>query len=266
MITGEKLTFLTTSWDDGHPLDLRLAALLAQYGLPATFYIPRASPRPVMNQNQIRALSCSFEIGAHTLDHLYLDTASDAEAMAQLSGSRRWIEDVTAKSCRTFCFPGGKFRERQLPLVSAAGFLSARTAELLSLRHPAPHANLLLIPTTVQAFPHAPSAYLKNALRRGHATRLLRSGDLFHAHNWLALAKRLLSRALRNGGVFHLWGHSWEIEQQNHWQNLEDLFAVIQLHRSELRFFTNGDLCAAATCPTAPGALPGTTFCAREAK
>ena len=26
-------TYITTSWDDGHPLDLRVAGLLAKYGL-----------------------------------------------------------------------------------------------------------------------------------------------------------------------------------------------------------------------------------------
>ena len=31
---------LTTSWDDGHPLDLKLADLLARYPIPAALYVP----------------------------------------------------------------------------------------------------------------------------------------------------------------------------------------------------------------------------------
>lgn len=31
---------VTTSWDDGHPSDLKLAELLKRYDVPATFYIP----------------------------------------------------------------------------------------------------------------------------------------------------------------------------------------------------------------------------------
>ena len=31
---------ITTSWDDGHSLDLKLAGLLQKYDIPATFYIP----------------------------------------------------------------------------------------------------------------------------------------------------------------------------------------------------------------------------------
>ena len=34
---------VTTSWDDGHRLDLRLAEILDEYQLPATFYISPAS-------------------------------------------------------------------------------------------------------------------------------------------------------------------------------------------------------------------------------
>ena len=33
------IKIVTTSWDDGHKLDLKLAKLLKKYGVPATFYI-----------------------------------------------------------------------------------------------------------------------------------------------------------------------------------------------------------------------------------
>ena len=32
-----RVAYITTSWDDGHPLDFRVAELLAKYGLPGTF-------------------------------------------------------------------------------------------------------------------------------------------------------------------------------------------------------------------------------------
>lgn len=36
-------TYITTSWDDGHPLDLRVAELLSEYHLQGTFYVPIAA-------------------------------------------------------------------------------------------------------------------------------------------------------------------------------------------------------------------------------
>ena len=35
---------ITTSWDDGHPLDIRLAELLATYGLRGHFMCPFCTP------------------------------------------------------------------------------------------------------------------------------------------------------------------------------------------------------------------------------
>lgn len=33
-----KQLIITTSWDDGHPLDLKIAELLDKYGINGTFY------------------------------------------------------------------------------------------------------------------------------------------------------------------------------------------------------------------------------------
>ena len=48
---------LTTSWDDGHPLDLRLADRLAARGFTGTFYVPRHNRegRPVLSAREVRA-------------------------------------------------------------------------------------------------------------------------------------------------------------------------------------------------------------------
>src|SRR5919112_349715 len=80
--------FITTSWDDGHPLDLRLAELLAKYGLRGTFYVPMIAPNGTMTPAQMRELSAAgAEIGAHTLHHAVLTRASEQEAWEEISGS-----------------------------------------------------------------------------------------------------------------------------------------------------------------------------------
>ena len=57
---------VTTSWDDGHPLDLRVVDLLARYGIKGTFYVPLLyRSRPVMEKAQIIAiLDRGMEIGS----------------------------------------------------------------------------------------------------------------------------------------------------------------------------------------------------------
>src|SRR5215475_8929147 len=91
---------MTTSWDDGHPLDLRISQLLERYGLTGTFYVPRQAETKVMSTAQIHELSKRFEIGAHTLDHVLLHNIADTEVRRQMSASRSWAENITGKACK----------------------------------------------------------------------------------------------------------------------------------------------------------------------
>ncbi len=234
---------MTTSWDDGHPLDRRVAELLAKHGLTGTFYVPRSNQKRVMNSSLIRDLSKSFEVGAHTLEHVTIERLPDSEATVQLSGSREWVEQLTGRSCHVFCFPGGKFRNRQLRLVREAGYQAARTVELLSTSSPRRIDGLWVIPTTVQVFPHAFSAYARNTLKRLSGSSVFRLRRVLLSRAWTTLAKDLFLQTAERGGVFHLWGHSWEIEEQQQWEPLEDFlkFAVTQLKTA--RCVTNGELC-----------------------
>src|SRR3974390_553944 len=73
VMSGNPL-FITTSWDDGHPLDMKVAGLLMKYGLAATFYVPLRNRREVMDRDQLCELSSVFEIGGHTVTHCDLLT------------------------------------------------------------------------------------------------------------------------------------------------------------------------------------------------
>ncbi len=237
---------MTTSWDDGHPLDFRVAELLEKYGLAGTFYVPRTSQKAVMHPQKIRELGRTFEIGAHTLEHVRIDRLVDDAAFAQLSGSRRWVEDVTGKNCEVFCFPGGAFKKRQLRLVREAGFRAARTVELLSTAEPREIDGLCVIPTTIQAFPHGTYAYMKNALRRFSRTFYLAVRSSSNSGDWVAQATEILTRTIEQGGVFHLWGHSWEIEEKSQWKQLESFLSFVSTRLCTMQCVTNSELCSYA--------------------
>src|ERR1700740_1092570 len=80
--------FVTTSWDDGHILDRKLAGLLEDYGLSGTFYIaPRnieLRPQDRLRSRDLQALARPFEIGGHTLTHLRLTALPDAAARREI--------------------------------------------------------------------------------------------------------------------------------------------------------------------------------------
>jgi hypothetical protein len=235
---------LTTSWDDGHPLDFRIADLLSRYGLTGTFYVPRQCQTPTMSEDQVRELSRYFEIGAHTMHHLFLDQCGHEMARTEIHDSRQWVEQLTGKPCPMFCPPGGKFNQSHLWQIKSAGFSAIRTVEMISVARPTVQSGLQIMPTTVQAHSHSASAYIRNILkRRGRNLWLYVTNG--QAPDWPMLAERLLKTALERSGVFHLWGHSWELEDHKQWSRLEDVFKLMADLRQQAPCVTNSQVVSA---------------------
>lgn len=235
--------FITTSWDDGHPLDLRVAELLTKYGLRGTFYVPAATERPTMAKSELRELARSFEIGAHTLTHLDLTRASRRRAWQEIVDSRSWAEDSSGQRCVMFCPPLGRYFHRHLEMVRAAGYCGMRNGELCSLDRPRRKAGVMLMPTSVQAHPHRFPAFYRNALKRAAIGNLWRYVANGHAADWPQLAGALLRLAIGEGGVFHLWGHSWELQETGQWQRLDEVLRMLGEAAHDAAPATNSEIC-----------------------
>ena len=59
--------------------------------------------------------------------------------------------------------------------------------------------------------------------------------------NWDELAISVFNKIAEDGGVFHLWGHSWEIDKNKDWERLERVFRHISNHPT-ISYLTNGEL------------------------
>jgi peptidoglycan-N-acetylglucosamine deacetylase len=238
--TGE--TYITTSWDDGHPSDLRLAELLIKHGLRGTFYVPMTAETGTMTAAQLRELSSAFEIGAHTMHHVILTQKTKEGAWQEISGSKLWLEDTIGRSCRMFCPPTGAFSRQHVEMVRRADFIGLRTVELGSVDLPRERAGLALMPTTVQAYPHGLVAFARNATKRMAFANLWRFVAYGRTTDWPELAQRLLHRALECGGVFHLWGHSWELVDAEQWIRLDNVLQMIKETRAQRPSLENGEI------------------------
>lgn len=224
---------LTTSWDDGHPLDMRLAETMLRHGVTGTFYIParNRADRPVMAAADLRELAaCGFEIGSHTADHRRLSGLSREETRNQMADGRAALEDILGLPVDGFCFPGGRTGRWGRILARELGFSHARTTQMFRAD---PGSDPFAMATTAQFYPHRPAALWRNWLRHGgglgrlailrtlaspgEADRTVALGDAL-----AALARRTVHR----GGVLHLWGHSWEIEAGGLWGVLDRVLAV----------------------------------------
>jgi peptidoglycan-N-acetylglucosamine deacetylase len=226
-VDTKKVAIVTTSWDDGHPLDIRLAEILDRYGMAGTFYIPLSYGRsPVMAQEEMRALrAMGMEIGSHTLTHPNLTKLRKNQALHELVESKKMLEDMVGELIVSFCYPAGKFNSMVRSWVIEAGYKLARTTLAFRIDR---KFDPFCMPVSLQFFPHTHIVPIRHALKEGNLRGLINWCRLWKMENNLInLLELLLECILKNGGVLHIWGHSWEIERFHLWGVLEEALRCI---------------------------------------
>jgi peptidoglycan/xylan/chitin deacetylase (PgdA/CDA1 family) len=222
---------VTTSWDDGSILDLKLGELLTKYGIKGTFYIPRFSKRITpMQKIDLVELSAKHEIGAHTLNHAHLTLIPPSEAKTEIEGSKSYLEDITGKKINMFCYPFGEFNGDTKQIIKAAGFIGARTVRFNGLKN---------IPDPYE-FGITTAASNHQSDESGEIAKYSQAVSIKSLSDWEVKAKILFDLALEEGGIWHLWGHSWEIGDHNDWDKLERVLNYIS-HRPGVIYTSNGE-------------------------
>ncbi|MDW5416685.1 polysaccharide deacetylase family protein [Iodobacter sp. CM08] len=228
---------ILTSWDDGHPKDLRLADLLIKYGLKATFFIPieNREGREVLSASQIKLLDQNFEIAGHTLTHRYLQGLPEADLRYEIEGGKLALENIVGHDIHGFCYPGGKYDSKVINAVKQAGFSYARTVENLQfdLGHSA-----WAMPTSLQFYPHSALVLFKNIVKKPELHKLQPLFMRLSERNFFKFLEKQLERISDSDAVFHLWGHSWEIEAFDLWKELELFLSLLaQASNNSLTLF-----------------------------
>jgi hypothetical protein len=236
------MSIVTTSWDDGDPADLRIADLLSSRELPGTFYIPMTGyqGRRRLTTSDLRVLSGQgFEIGAHSVSHNNLPSLAPEQLAHEVGVCKQMLEQIVDRSVVMFCYPNGRYNGEVIRHVQHAGYKGARTVRMLSVS-----TDFLpfKMPTTIQAYPHCGTAYLRNLARAYNAPALFKYvTTLRRFESWVELGKQLFREALEKRGIWHLYGHSWEIDELNLWSDLRELLDYVS-HRKGVRYLSNGQL------------------------
>ena len=216
------MMYMTTSWDDGHKLDIRLAALLKKYGIKGTFYVcpqDREFKREdLLSTEEMLSVSKDFEIGGHTITHPHLPKVSIEQADEEIAQSKAYLEEILLREVTAFCYPYGDYNEAVKGLVKKHGYKLARTTKRYAFDIT---PDVFEIPTTFHTYAHYTDLHKILSFSEFSLTTLKKYWD------WEKLAIALFERIYQTGGVFHLWGHSWELEKINGWQKLENVLAYI---------------------------------------
>ncbi len=222
------LRMVTTSWDDGDPFDLRLAELLAARKIPGTFYVPIKGHHNT-HRKQLAELeeldAQGFEIGAHGVSHPNLPQCDAQQLLIEVESCKEQLEDTLGKSVSMFAYPRGRHNRKVIAALKQAGYLGARTTAMMGC-----HLTFdpFRMPTSVHVFPHTRLDYLRNLARAWELRRAwVCATHLHRAQNWMDLAKCLFDSVLRDGGVWHLYGHSWEIDELRLWGGLQEVLDYV---------------------------------------
>lgn len=200
-----------------------MAELLSGRGLKGTFYVPISRREgAVLSRSALRSLADGgFEVGAHGLTHIPLRGLTRTQLDLEVRQSKFILQDILGKPVESFCYPLGRFDRTMTGVLEKAGYKAARTTRMLAMSL---DFSPYLMPTTLQAYRHAPTAYLRNAARHLAVRDLVTALRIDRlGHSWAELGKRLFDHVYQRGGMWHLYGHSWEIEQEGLWKELADL-------------------------------------------
>ena len=227
---GQSSLIVTTSWDDGSIFDLKIAELLSKYGIKGTFYVPKSLFAHPLTQRDIRAIDEHLEIGAHGLNHVNLTKVSPPEAKKEIEGGKVYLEDLLGHNVCMFAYPDGGYNGNIKKMVRDSGFIAARTAKAADFNLPVDPYEWEI---TLLASDGSPLRTLKTCLRNRIAPKAIL--------DWGTRARLVFDRALRLGGIYHIYGHSLELEINLEWNKLEGVLDYIS-RRGGVQYMSNGEI------------------------
>ena len=164
------------------------------------------------------------------MNHVDLTKVSISEAREEIEGSKVYLEDLLGHEIHMFCYRSGKYNRYIKKIVKEAGFIAARTADPGDFNLPQDPYQWHI---TLFASDGSPLMVLKIWLRNRMAPKALLG--------WEIRAKLLFDKALETGGIYHIYGHSLELEINLEWDKLERVLDYIS-RREGVRYMTNGEI------------------------
>lgn len=209
--------------------------LLDRFGLVGTFYINSKTDNVgrTLIQKRIREMvfevaNSGHEVGSHTVNHVILTKCKDPRE--EIERSKFELENLTGRKVTSFCYPNGAYDDGIKNIVRETGYLSARTCKYMGTGLPKDPYEFGI---TLHASNGSPRTTLKILLQSGIPFRSL--------WDWEIRAKLLFDLVLEKGGIWHLWGHSWEIELHKDWGKLTRVLQYVS-DREEVLYLANGKI------------------------
>jgi len=202
------------SWDDGIPQDMRLAKMLAKHGWRASFFLNRNSPM-LTHWKELEDLG--MEVGSHSWSPPPYWLQRPVRCHEEGVCMRLFLEGRVGHPVISFAYPFDynpaydALGDYVLRAQKDAAYMSCRSTKLGELTLDQP-GELLAMTTDGHAL--LPRSRLEEAWKRA-------SGSA--------------------GGIFYIWGHSYDIAKESDWRAFEDTLRFFG-RRHEAWYASQGDL------------------------
>ena len=189
---------VVVTFDDGYESDFtRAAPILAEYRLPATFFVTTGHiGRPgMMTEAMVAELSArpNLQVGAHGESHRFLSALPEEECRGELLRSFARIRQLTGRKMVAMSAPGGRTDVRVARRAQEAGFF------LLATSAPGLHPLSGPLPGDPFSVPRLP---VLGSHSLGIFAALLDPFSLTHRRErWMRLARQRLRSLLRRDNM-----------------------------------------------------------------
>jgi peptidoglycan/xylan/chitin deacetylase (PgdA/CDA1 family) len=219
----------TTSWDDNNELDMEIMEQLDACRLKGTFYIDPGTPvKNGLSIAQLGILAQNHEVCSHSWSHKNLTMCDSTEVVRELLEAKKYLEMITDKPVLGLAYPFGRYSRDVEENVQECGYWYARAVHEGTLK-----------------FPPSDRYAWEVTVAVGRTARLLSRRFPFYIKNltnrWPSLAMKLFDQARSAGGVWHMFGHAYELESRKTRDALVEIFSRVA-HHSDVWYATNGML------------------------
>ena len=217
-----KFKALTFSYDDGVRADKKLLKVFAKYGLKGTFNLNSKlfdcqcwHDRMDEEETYDAFKGSGQEVALHGARHIFLDKVPLCEAVKETCDNRAYLEEKFGKIVRGMAYAYNGYNADIKRVIADLGVVYARTThstygfgiptDWLELNPTCHHREKQLAPLADEFFGSSPAEQFK------------------HREPWL----------------FYVWGHSYEFDDDNNWEVIEDLGKRATENKDDIWFATN---------------------------
>jgi len=219
--------FLTLSFDDGVKQDERFIKMLDERGIKCTFNINSGLfgnvhnapyeggevPHDEVEAKDVNRIYQDHEVAAHTLTHPLLSHLTEEEVIKEVGEDQKTLAELSGQEVFGLAYPFGRcYTEETIRII-------LENTPIRYARNIASHHGFEM-----------PDKFME-----------WRPSCHWREESCIKLAKDFIDLDAKEDSLFYIWGHSYEFDMYNGWDEITELLDLIAGH-DDIEYVTNGEI------------------------